>query len=343
MSGLLLVAGDTPISAMIWLITYPEGRVRRVTNDLNGYRTIGLTQDGKKIITVQSQALVNVWVLPEADSAKAVRLPTGNVSSFFSSTGSNVAWTPDGRIVYVSNESGNADIWLTDPDGNNRKQLTASNATNVSPVVTADGRYIVFVSWQQGKKNIWRMNIDGSHPVQLTSGLSDSFPALSPDSRWVLYTALDGAKPTLWRVSIDGGNPVQVTNHVATTSSVSPDGRSIALTYPDSNDPFAPPNRVDVIPFEDGATLKTLPLSRSGTVLTAIHWWSHDGKSIFYTTTANNVTNIWSQPIDGGPPKQFTDFKDMLITGFAWSHDGKQLACTRGTLVRDAILVTDLK
>ena len=31
---------------------------------------------------------------------------------------------------------------------------------------------------------------------------------------------------------------------------------------------------------------------------------------------ANNVSNIWSQPIEGGPPKQITDFKDMLITGF---------------------------
>src|SRR5215213_6563280 len=31
-------------------------------------------------------------------------------------------------------------------------------------------------------------------------------------------------------------------------------------------------------------------------------------------------------------PEGVTDFKDMLITGFAWSGDGKQLACTRGTL-----------
>jgi tricorn protease-like protein len=58
---------------------------------------------------------------------------------------------------------------------------------------------------------------------------------------------------------------------------------------------------------------------------------------------ANNVSNIWSQPVGGGKPKQITDFNDMLITGFAWTRDGKQLACTRGALLRDAILVTDLK
>ena len=38
-----------------------------------------------------------------------------------------------------------------------------------------------------------------------------------------------------------------------------------------------------------------------------------------------------------------TQFSDMLMTGFAWTPDGKLLACTRGALVRDAVLVTDLK
>jgi TolB protein len=342
LAGLLVVAGDTPINSMLWYINYPDGRTRRITNDLNAYRTIGLTQDGKKLASVQSQGLVNLWLVPEGDVNKAIRLPTGNVSSFFTSTGSNVTWAPDGRIVYVSNEGGNADVWIANPDGNNRKQLTATSTTDVSPVVTADGRYVVFVSWEDNKKNVWRMNMDGSNPVRLTSGSSDSFPTISPDSRWVIYTALGGEKPTLWKVSIDGGTPVLVIDHVATTSTISPDGKSIAFTYPESPDPFAPANRVAIIPFEGGPIEKTFQVPATGTVLSVVHW-SHDGKSILYSVTSNNVTNIWSQPIDGGAAKQVTDFKDLLMTGFAWSHDGKQLACTRGSLVRDAILVTDLK
>jgi Tol biopolymer transport system component len=280
--------------------------------------------------------------VPDGDATKAIRLPTGNVSNFFSSTGSNVVWTPDGRIVYVSNEGGNADVWIADHDGNNRKQLTATNATDVSPVVTADGRYVVFVSWHDGKGSVWRINIDGSNPVRLTSGLSDAFPSVSPDSKWVIYTALGGARPTLWKVWIDGGTPVQITDHVATTSAVSPDGRLIAFTYPESQDPFAPPNRLAVIPFAGGPISKVFEVPATGTVL-SITQWSNDGTSIFYTVTTNNVTNVWNQPIVGGPAKQATDFKDLLMTGFAWSQDGKQLACTRGSLIRDAILVTDLE
>ena len=186
------------------------------------------------------------------------------------------------------------------------------------------------------------MNLNGSNPIRLTSGLSDGVPSLTPDSRWVVYTTSDGVKPNLMKVSIDGGAPVKITDHVATAGVVSPDGKWIAYTYPESADPLAPANRIAIMPFEGGPTTKTFSFPPSGTVLSLIHW-ANDGKSVLYTVNASNVSNIWSQPIDGGKPKQITDFKEMLMTGFAWSRDGKQLACTRGTFMRDAILITDLK
>jgi Tol biopolymer transport system component len=88
--------------------------------------------------------------------------------------------------------------------------------------------------------------------------------------------------------------------------------------------------------------VKTFEFVGSGTVLPVIQW-ALDSKSIFYTVSTNNVTNIWSQSVEGGPPKQTTNFNELFMTSFAWSRDGKQLACTRGALLRDAILVTDVK
>jgi len=38
-----------------------------------------------------------------------------------------------------------------------------------------------------------------------------------------------------------------------------------------------------------------------------------------------------------------TDFKDKLMAAFDWSRDGKQLACVRGTHVRDAVLISDAR
>jgi Tol biopolymer transport system component len=71
--------------------------------------------------------------------------------------------------------------------------------------------------------------------------------------------------------------------------------------------------------------------------------WSPDGKSILYSVNRNSISNVWSQPIAGGAPKQETFFKESLMTGFAWSSDGKMFAATRGTLMRDAVLISDMR
>jgi hypothetical protein len=55
------------------------------------------------------------------------------------------------------------------------------------------------------------------------------------------------------------------------------------------------------------------------------------------------VSNLWSQPLDGGKAKQITDFKSDLIYNFAYSRDGRQLALARGSHTRDAVLISEVK
>jgi eukaryotic-like serine/threonine-protein kinase len=341
MSGLLVIAGPNVGQAQLWFLSYPDGERRQITNDLNQHRAIGITADGNKVVSIESTGLINVWVAPEGDAKRALQLPVGNLG-FYSGGANTVSWTPDNRIVFSTTESNNIDIWSMDPDGGKREQLTSNSGVNASPVVSRDGRFIVFGSTRSGNRRIWRMNVDGSNPTPLSNGVADLQPAISPDSKWVLYSSFDRTKPTIWRVSIEGGNPVELTQHVSTSPMISPDGKFVAYLYPESADPLAPSNRIAIMPFEGGEPIKTFSYSPAGNVVTMAQW-SPDGKSILYSTNNNNVTNIWSQPVDGGPAKQVTDFKDSYMSGFAWSHDGKQLACTRGILMRDAVLITDLK
>jgi serine/threonine protein kinase len=339
MSGLLVIVGEGVNNSQHWMLSYPGGEKRRVTNDLSAYRVISLTSDGLKLATIQVDGLINLWVAPEGDAARAIRMPTGNVG-FYASGGNNLSWTMDNRVVYMSNEGGVPDVWIADPAEGSRKQLTTNGAG--SPVATPDGKYVVFVSARDGKLAIWRMNLDGSNPVRLSNGPADIYPSVTPDSQWVVFISNQGAKPTPWKVSIDGGTPVQIMDHVASSAIVSPDGKLLAYSYPESPDPFAPPNRLVVVNFADNSPVATFDFSASSTVPTLIQWAS-DGKSILYTVNRNSVSNVWSQPLDGSAPKQVTDFKDSLMTGFAWSHDGKMFAATRGSLMRDAVLITDLK
>ncbi|HEV2829988.1 MAG TPA: protein kinase [Pyrinomonadaceae bacterium] len=339
MSGLLVIGGTNASESQVWLVSYPDGATHPLTNDMDQHRAIGLSAKGDKFVTVVQRGLVNVWVVPDGDANRAQQLPVGNLS-FYVSGGNGVAWTADGRIVFSSNESSNVDLWIMDADGGNRKQLTSNSGRNVSPVVSRDGRYVVFSSTRTKSPAIWRMDIDGSNPKQLTRGQADLLPALSPDGKWVVYTSLGATKPTIWKVSIDGENAVELRSSVSINPVISPDGKFVAYLYPDSHDPFAPTNRIAVIPFDGGEPIKTFSYQGADRLQTAMQW-AADGKSILYTMNRNNVTNIWSQPLDGGPAKQVTDFKDNLMSAFAWSRDGKNLACTRGISLRDAVLISD--
>jgi Tol biopolymer transport system component len=141
-------------------------------------------------------------------------------------------------------------------------------------------------------------------------------------------------------VPIDGGEAVQITNRASTNPMISPDGKLLAFLYTESSDPLTPANRIAIMPFDGGEPTRTFNFEPAVTVVTKAKW-SNDGTAILYTTNTNNVTNIWAQAIDGGAPKQVTDFKELYMTGFAWSRDGKQLAVSRSNYTRDAVIIGD--
>ena len=79
------------------MLAYPDGEVRRLTNDLEGYFWISLSSDGRKLVTRQQRITSHLWLLPDGDLKKARQL-TFSERSFDGSGG--LAWTPDGRIVF---------------------------------------------------------------------------------------------------------------------------------------------------------------------------------------------------------------------------------------------------
>jgi Tol biopolymer transport system component len=71
--------------------------------------------------------------------------------------------------------------------------------------------------------------------------------------------------------------------------------------------------------------------------------WSPDGRALVYVLTKGDVSNLWQQPLDGGAPKQITNFNSGRIWNFAYSRDGRQLALARGEMTHDAVLISDVK
>ena len=187
-SGLVMIARDRASAAaspyQVWHLSYPSGEARRITNDLQGYRSVSLTADSRALITVQEYRLINLWSTMPGEPALAKQI-VSKIGPDYEQH--NVCWTSDGKIAYTSSANGNEDIWLTEPDGRNLKQLTTAPHSDDNPAVSSDGRYIVFRSLdhRSGASAIWRMDFDGSNLKQLTGG---NWPDCSTDGRWVFYT-----------------------------------------------------------------------------------------------------------------------------------------------------------
>jgi Tol biopolymer transport system component len=71
--------------------------------------------------------------------------------------------------------------------------------------------------------------------------------------------------------------------------------------------------------------------------------WTVDGRALTYVLTAGDVSNVWSQPVSGGPAKQLTSFKSSRIFSFDWSPDGEQLILSRGTATSDVVLISNFR
>jgi Tol biopolymer transport system component len=202
-----------------------------------------------------------------------------------------------------------------------------------------DGKRIVTASWD-GTARIWDAESGRalSEPMKHDAGVKTA--QFSPDGKWIVYDSWTNGSQRLWRIPIDGGEPQMLTNHTATESDISPDGKFIACFY--LNEQENKNWEIAIIPFEGGVPIKFLPVPQTVAVDNS-PLYTPDGKSITYIDWTGDVSNLWSVPIDGGPAKQLTNYKQDYIFRREWTRDGKQVAIVRGSETSDAVMITDFR
>jgi Tol biopolymer transport system component len=337
-SSVLAVARDRSSIAgspdQIWKVSRADGKAERVTNDLNYYIDVSVAADSHTLTATVKSDTSTIWIADAGNLESIRQVTTSNLSGL-----DGLAWTPDGRIVYTTLERDNRDIWIMNADGSNPKQLTFENSGDLYPSVSPDGRYIAFVSNRGVGWGIWKMNVDGSNQTELVANTEEGFgyPEFTADSENIIFSGRSKGKQVLFKVPIAGGQPVQLTEKPIFNQVLSPDRHSVLYH-------FRPPEldskqTMEIITLDGSAAPKTLmPLGDGSRVQ-----WAPDGKFIDYVDTRAGVSNLWRRSIDGNsPPKQLSDWKQDLIFRFAWSFDGKQVACARGVHASDVVLIENL-
>ena len=84
--------------------------------------------------------------------------------------GASPALSPDGtKILYQAEADQVKHLFLINPDGSGKKQITKGTAHHVGAQWSPDGTTIFYRSPEGGSWGIWKMNADGSNPVKLVS------------------------------------------------------------------------------------------------------------------------------------------------------------------------------
>jgi Tol biopolymer transport system component len=324
-------------ASQIWLLPFPEGAARQVTNDLGTYTGLSVAKTGRSFVSVRNELRTKIYIVGEKEAAHDDAITSGAGTD---DGVEGIAWTPDNRLVYTSSSGGNTDVWVMDADGMNRSQLTTSPGADNWPVVSPDGRVVVFVSERDGTPALWRMDIDGGRQQRLVAGNVRARPMLSADGTEVYYS--DTSSRQNLRIPIAGGTPQALPEALAGPGvalpegfhepAPSPDGRMVAGHYFDREQRgermvVITPGKADGI-----AKLPSVPVPAV---------WMPDSRSLLFVQTRRGVSNLWRQPVASGAAVQVTKFTNERIFRYALSHDRSRWAVVRGDLSRDVVLVAE--
>ena len=206
------------------------------------------------------------------------------------------AFSPDGqRVAFLSDRSGNTQIWVCEADGRNPVQVTSFVGHSFSiPRWSPDGRRLAFDAGPlRGAKNVFVLELEGgSQPRALVDGpADDTMPSWSADGKWIYFDShpmgswRGWESWRVWKVPAAGGTPVPVTQPGSLVGLESPDGRFLYFMG------MRPQKGLWRVPVDGGAETrveKAAPVSRSS--------WAPAVDGLYLVTG------------QGEPPRHFIEF-----------------------------------
>jgi len=326
-----------PVPVQLWLVAYPRGTVRRISNDLTDYSTVAVSADGRTIAAVQRNTSSALWIGPASTPDAVHQISSGRLDGTIGSD-----FTPDGRIIY--NPSGNWELFVMDTAGGNSRQLAFDGHFHASPAVCDSGRTVVYSSDFDGTSHLFKLDLHKGTSTKLTNGSGEDGPRCGAARDRVFFR---GQLPTgaahIYAVPLNGSEPTRVSQRIAvSTPNLSPDGSrrwfagfckdgklcSINLSTDTHNAPTESESRIR-------ATVDQSPYSACP---------MPDNHSLAATDIRTGVPNLWAiSQVGDAPDTQLTHFTSGEIWDRGYSPDGKQILIARGTNLSDVVLFTSAK
>jgi len=112
------------------------------------------------------------------------------------------------RIYFVSDVTGESEIWSMAYDGSDRKQLTHYKNLCTTPAVSPDGMRLAFTTFVEGTPQLFMHSLETGRRLNFynqTASLNTT-PAFTPDGNRLLYASSITGRSQIYEADLDGRN-----------------------------------------------------------------------------------------------------------------------------------------
>ncbi len=233
------------------------------------------------------------------------------------------------RITFASASGGKKtkvkEIYISDIDGSNARQLTQDSALGYCPKFSPDGTKIAYSSDKSGYRDTYVIDLNSKkRSVVAQFPGQNTGAAFSPDGSTLALSLSKFGNPEICTLPASGGSPTRLTQTRGTDCSPtwSPDGTKIAYVSDERGSPG-----LYLIPATGGQPEK---LNTESSYTTEPDW-SPDGKKIAYSITSGGG-QIGVYDIDSKKARIVS--RGSGLESPSWTRNSRHLVCSQnGTLV----------
>jgi serine/threonine-protein kinase len=262
----------------------------------------------------------------DADWLHALRVAAPSVRQAGGTFDSRIVFTA-GPVVRGINGLGYSEVFVMNPDGSDRRQLTHTGGLAEAPTISSDGTRVAYSVGFGERRDIFVMDIDNGVPRQVTHlsemGRAARAQSWSPDGTQLIFRIQGDRSIYLTNVDGTGFRKLAGSHPRAFRPAWSPKGDQIAFI----GNRDGPPD-IYVMSL-DGTNQVRLTVNAAKDTLHA-EWflrpaWSPDGNRIAYASDVEGNRDIYVMNKDGSGITRLTDDprEDVYPT---WSPDGRQIA-----------------
>jgi Tol biopolymer transport system component len=184
-----------------------------------------IVRQGSRMAYTHSFRNTNLW---RADLRDPRAAPARVIAS--TRTEGQPDYSPDGtRVSFVSDRSGNREIWTIGVDGSTPLQITTGAVIPTAPRWSPDGRRIAFAQRPGGNTDVYVVDAQGGTPRRMTTDTANDASAYwSRDGEWIYFASNRTGRQEVWKMHADGSaGEVQVTRNGGWRSRESFDSKTL--------------------------------------------------------------------------------------------------------------------